>query len=410
MPVLQVLPIELLRQILSYLDPHALLSVALSSTFLNRVVEPFLYGSLGGYQGWLLPRLSAIIARPYLARLVRRIEFGRMASPYPTQDQCKVFSASAKQHGIEDIGWWDDAQALFLLQLVPDVRELCFHHTPLLCSFIEDTLSAPIESLPFTSLVKFKCDEYSQHSSVTLAMLLALMRLPSLRELTADMTGSQNSTEDQSVVDGIIAFAGQSAVTHLSLHYGNLSTSVLMKILQMPRALTHFSYTDHDEYVSVPDTTPLRTALRPVRLSLQSLSLGLIRALGPGRPIAETIGELYDWPALTRLKCSLPMLIGTVTNSTGRLVDVLPMSLRELELLRGPGQRYRIKLHDRWPAAEITDQLVELMQTRALEKLIINADVRVYLLGTGPYDEFEEGVKQRLVEAGRTRRCCVVCN
>lgn len=410
MPVLQFLPIELLRQILSYLDPHALQSVSLVSSLLNRLAEPFIYSSLGGYQGWLLPRLRAIIARPHLAGLVRRIEFSLMASPYPTQDQCKLFSATAEQHGIEDIGWWDDAQALFFLQLVPDVRELSFDHTPLLCSFIEDTVSTPLENLPFKSLVKFECDKYSQHASVTLTMLLALMRLPSLREITADMKGSRNSTEDRSVVDGMIAFAGQSGVTHLSLHYGNVSTSVLMQILQIPRALTHFSYTDNEQYASVPDTTPLRTALRPVRLSLQSLSLGPIRALMLGRPTAQTIGKLSDWPALRRLQCLLPALIGTVTHSTGRLVDVLPMGLRELELMRWPGQRSRIKLCDRWPAAEIADQLVELLQTRALEKLIINGDAAVYLLGTGCWNMFEEGMKQRLVEADRTRRCRIVVN
>lgn len=409
MPGLLSLPNELLQQILSDLYPEALLNISLVSPLFNRLAEPFLFGSLGGYEGWLLPRLSAIVARPHLARLVRRIEFGWLASRNPSPDKCALFSATAEQLGIEDIGWWADAQALFLLQLALDVRELSFSQSPLLCRFIENTLSTPLASLPFKSLVKFECDEYTQHSSVTLTLLLALMRLPSLRHLTADMEAPRYYTHDPSVIDDIVAFAGQSPLTHLSLHYGNMSTSVLAQILQLPRALTHLSYSDDQQYSYVADPVLLQTALRCVRPTLQSLTLGPLNALRLGKPGAQAIGALCDWPALTKVKCAMATLVGTVTDSTGRLVDVLPMGLRVLEIRRAGAQRARLKIRDYWPVADMTEQLVEVLQNRAVERMTVGTDAGAYDLEGGWANPFEEDVKRRLEEAVGTGCCRIVC-
>lgn len=412
MPGLQFFPIELLRQILYYLDPRALRAISLVSHLFSSLAEPFHYATLGCYRGWLLPRLSAILSRPELVRHVRRIEFGWWFERFPTPDTCIRFSTKAQELGIPDIGWRDHAQALLLLQLVPDVRELTFDHTPLLRSFLEDTLTTPIESLPFKSLVKFECDEYSQQSSVTLTMLLALMRIPSLREITVDMEGSRYYTHNPSVVDSIIAFAGQSSITHLSLHYGNTTTSMLTNILQMPRALTHFSYSDDEQYPYASDTVPLQTALRTVSPTLQSLSFGRMHAMRLRGHDVQTVGLLRDWPALTSINCSLPALIGSGSVSTTRLVDVLPMGIRVLELRRTDPQPFLLRSRDRWTVEQMTDQLVEVLQNRDLERLTVDTCAAVFNRGQGWFNAYEEEVKKRLAAAlgtGRTCQCEIVC-
>lgn len=413
MPVLQSLPIELLRQILSCLNPRALCQVSLVSRLFNSLAESFLYTSLGGYPGWLLPRLCAILSRPDQVRHVHRIEFGCWVERPPTPDNRILFSTKAKELGIPDIGWSYDAQALFLLQILPDVRELSLDHTPLLRRFIENTITTPIENLPFKSLVKFECCEYSQRSSVTLSMLLALMRIPSLREITADMEGSDRYTHDPSVVDSIIAFAGLSRITHLSLHYGNTTTSMLTHILRMPQALTHFSYTDDEQYSYVSDTTPFQTALRVVRPTLQSLFIDKLLALQLRKPDTQTIGVLRDWPALTSIKCSLPALIGLGPESTTRLVDVLPMGIRVLAIRRKDEKRWLFKYGGQRTVEEMTDQLVEVLQTRALEKLTVDTGMGFYKQYHGWLNAYETEVMQRLTVAAlgsdHSYRCRIVC-
>lgn len=412
MPVLEYLPIELLRKIFSSLDHPELRKISLVSHLFNRVAEPFLYASLGGRTGWLLPSLSAIVNRPELARHVRCVDMGWWADEYPTPDDCVLFSTMAQHLGIVDVGWRDDSQALLLLHLVPDVRKLNFIDIPLLGKFIEETLTRPIESLPFKSLVNFKADEFTQSSSVTLTMLYALMRFPSLRKVTVDMQFSEDYTHNPSVVDSIIVSAGQAPITHLSLHYGNTTTSMLTNILQLPRALTHFSYWDDPQYPYVSDTKPLWLALSVLRPTLQSLTLRGVHALQLGNPGEQTIGVLHDWPALTEVECSLPALVGSRATSTSRLVDVLPMGIKVL-FIELKDRLCRMKSHQEWNAREMTDQLVELVQSRDLVKLTINVCTgRPSRMERDWVNAGEAAVKPRLMAAlspGRSGGCVIDC-
>lgn len=441
MSVLQFLPGELLGQIFSSLDRHSLDQISLVSHFFNQLAESYIYASLGGYTGWLLPRLRAIVARPELAGHVRRIQFGWWTDELPTEADGILFSATAQRLGVPEIGtlipedrwadpditwpdpddtwsdryfnWSDPVLALLLLHLVPDLRELSLGDTPLLSRLLESTLQIPISRHPFQSLVKFSCAEYSQSSCVTLTVLLALLRLPSLREFTADMEGPGFHTHDASVLDGVIAFAHQSALTHLSLHYGNMTTSLLEHVLRMPRALKHLSYCDdHEQYEHVAAPTLLQTALRAVKPTLRSLNVGRVLALQLGTPDAQSVGVLSDWPALTRIMCSLPALVGTAKSSSARLVDVLPMGIRVLDLRRKDQRRSRLKFCERWTVEEMADQLVEVLNSRAVVKLTVDTGATVYSKSGGSFNPYVEELKHRLAEAvvaGPSCGCEIFC-
>lgn len=434
MPVFRFLPVEILRQILFCLDPPALVQISLVSRLFNELAEPFLYASLGRYNGWLFPQLCAIVARPELARHVRHIHFGWWDAQLPTPEGCILFSTTAQRLGIPEISslapevrwtnrdttwsdpdfsWSDPAQALLLLYLVPDVRELSLGSTPLLTRIIGGTLLTSVGRHPFRSLVKFRCAGFSQGACVTLTMLLALMRLPSLREFEGDMQGRKLHTHAASVVDEIIAFAGQSPLTHLSLHYGNMTTTLLQHVLRMPRALTHLSYSDDDEqFAYEPASTPLQAALAVVRPSLQYMCFGRVLAVRLGKPDSQTLGVLHDWPALTRVRCSLPALLGSVGDSTARLVDVLPVRLRVLHLRRLEKISYGARLYEHWTVREMMEQVVEVLQSRALVKLTVDTDASMYSERKGgvSYMEVKRRLAEAVVVAGPSFGCKIKCH
>lgn len=413
MPVLQSLPVELLRQILANLDPASLRKISLVSRLFNTLAEPFHYASLGTYSqppAWLLRTLSTLVSRPDLARHVRCITFWYWAERYPTPSNCLLFSAKAAELGIPDIGWWDDAQALFLLHLVPAVQELSFNNTPLLRTFLEQTVNTPVSQVPFQSLLKF-----TSHAPVTLTMLLALMRLPSMRCVTVDMPYRDAYTHDQSAVQSLAGYAGQSSVTELALHNGETPNSILQLILQIPRALTSFSYMYDREYGCISNTPGLHTVLQHLQPALASLSIGGLYAIGVSEPSEVGVGSLLHWPALTTLECSLPALLGARHTSSVRLLDVLPVGIRRLFIWRKDEYNALVKAREHWSVWEMTEQLIEVLRNRPVEELTVNTCARVYLAKKGAWKEgwfnqYEERVKQRLAAAAVGRgRCKIVC-
>lgn len=414
MPVLQSLPVELLRQILANLDPASLRKISLVSHLFHTLAKPFHYASLGTHaqpRTWLLHTLSTLLTRPDLARHVRRITFWYWAEQYPTPANCLLFSAKAAELGIPDIGWWDDAQALFLLHLVPDIQELSFNNTPLLRTFLEQTVNTPVSHAPLQSLVRF-----TSHAPVTLTMLLALMRLPSMRCITVDMPYRNTYPPSQSAVQSLTSYAGQSSVTQLALHNGETPPSILQLILHIPRALTSFSYMYDREYGCISNTAGLPTILQHLQPALQSLSVGGLYAIGHPSTCEVEIGSLLHWEALTTLECSLPALLGARHTSSGvRLLDVLPLGIRRLFIWRKDEYSALVKAREHWSVWEMTEQLVEVLRNRPVEELTVNTCARVYLAKKGAWKEgwfnqYEERVKQRLTAAAEGRgRCKIVC-
>lgn len=414
MPVLETLSTEILSEILACLDICELREVSRVSRFFNRITEPFLYASLGHRRGWLTPTLRTLVARPDLTRHVRRVYFSSWQQEiHPDSEDSDRFSAKVTQLGLKmpwflhsrpwantDKPWTIQLLAFLVLNMVPNIQVLEIDKSSVLGSYFQSTLKIPIESLPFKFLRILKFDEYMQYSSVTPPMLLAMMRFPSLRKLIVDLRTPEYYNHDiLGTQTSIIAFAGQSAITHLSLHFGgNIWSSTLQHVLQMPRALTHFSYQDDWQYRCQPDGTPFRVALRVLRNTLVSLSIGGVRALRLGKTNEQTIGDFSDWPRLTDVKCTMAGLVGTRATAITRVADMMPMGIREFGLRRSDGLS-QLPLSQEWTAREMTDQLVEVVHKRP-ELMVVTVDMEDTL--------YYEEMMKRLAVASGTRDVAVV--
>lgn len=422
MPSINFLPVELLRQIFSYLDPTDLRAIMIASSHFNSVGEPALYATLRTIDSWLDPHIATLVRRPGLAHHVRRLSLGYLEPRVPPNIDDDLLTVTAASVGLANIAWppsndpdipngWTDGipdrgwgaeeQALLLLHLIPDVRELIIYtDTPVLILFLESTLTTPIEQLPLTRLVSFECAVYTQHSPVSLPALVALMRLPSLRRIAADMTSQQTAIP---CMDDLI---GQCATTHLTLHFGNTRTSVLARILALPSALEHFAYADDEQYLYDADRTPLRDALGALRPSLRVLELHHVFALYRG---ADRVGSLADWPALVRVECSMSGLLGPADRATERLVDVLPVGIVEIEIWRVEG---RADMGE-WGVAEMVEQLEEVLRRRRIAVLVVRRGAMGGRRRKAWVNMTPEEVKRRLeaaAEVGASVGCRLVCH
>ncbi|KAL0631027.1 hypothetical protein Q9L58_010129, partial [Maublancomyces gigas] len=119
-------------------------------------------------------------------------------------------------------------------------------------------------------------------------------------------------------------------------------------------------------------------ALRVLRDSLVSLSVGGVCALQLGEPAEQTIGDLSDWPLLTKVHCTMTGLVGTRATATAHVVDLLPMGIREFGLRRTDGLS-ELRPDQEWTAPEMTDQLCEVvLQRPRLMVVTVNMDEEVY--------------------------------
>lgn len=217
------------------------------------------------------------------------------------------------------------------------------------------------------------------------------MQFPSIREISVHM---QSVVEDTSQ-PSLIPFRGISPATHLSFIYGNATNFMLNEILQVPRALTHFTYCDSFDFIHF-ETTTFRSALHHLRPTLQFLSLGNLRTLERNQANERTIGSLHDWPALKIVQCGIVTLLGRPSGRSARLVHVLPLGITELNIGRGRGWQWRDRSVDEWTVADMTDQVVELVENRQLVQLTVNTGVVGNIMGVN--DHVAE-VKARLEAA-----------
>lgn len=100
------------------------------------------------------------------------------------------------------------------------------------------------------------------------------------------------------------------------------------------------------------------TALEPLKKSVRVLHLdfGEVDSTtsdeGQGFPLPYNEGSLREWSVLTTLSCSLAPLLGKgQMDGSPRLADVLPMGLRELEILQD----------SYWLVGEAVNHVVELL-------------------------------------------------
>lgn len=396
MPVLDDLPVELLREILLFLRSVDFVSICLVSRFFKCIAEPFLYkqATLGLYEMGITSFLHTVLSRPTLAGYVQNI-FVTWYHGDDTVTQTPsdtLFAAEAHRLGLTQ-PWTELSQVILLLHVLPNLRELDNEWCDSLREFFEDTLTRPIGSLPagLKPLQRFGGSWHPEAPGTTHKMLLALLRLPCLRELCLNMESAEDDTNDHQDIDTLMSSAEyrrMSTITDLRFIYGNVTNSMLSNILQLPRALTHLTYMDSDDF-SVPETTTFQAALHHLRPTLQYLHLGWIRTLetpedeeDDGEP--HTIGSLREWPVLRTLRCSLTALVGKQAVATSRLVDVVPAVIRVLEIDRqDDGTSYTSGDRDSemWTESGLMDHILELLNKkeecglRELVQLTVQAHV-----------------------------------
>lgn len=261
-------------------------------------------------------------------------------------------------------------QVVLLLHLLPNLRILestlpQFTNTErseFLDVFLEEQLSIPANNLSggFHSLREIRGSVGPDTCRVTLKMLLAMLRMPSMRKIKVRMAAVE--TDPAEDIDHIFdANKRISSVTELDLDDCFMSATTLNKLLQVPRALTHLSFRDTGDFLGGSDSTLPCTAMSQVRETLQYLSLRISdRNIYDNReddvPEDErphSIGSLHDWPQLRTVKTSLLPLI---LQPKSRLGNALPAVIRELTL---NGSQY-------WSCMQTVDEVIDVLNHKEL--------------------------------------------
>lgn len=276
---------------------------------------------------------------------------------------------------------------MLLLDLLPGLQVL--HLNPPLgrSSFTRlwhDTATVP---RGLESLREFHCPPLPETDSdtsdgISPSTLLLFMKLPHIHRIEIPSVDRHYIP-----VNPLVAAAATSRVTHLRLSHALTSAWTLTSVLRVPIALTHFSFSAvSDSNVNLP---AIMGALVHIRQSLRCLHLDFRDAALTSDDEGEwwvphEEGSLRHWPVLRTLSCSLMPLLGKgQLDEAVHLVDVLPVSLRELEVLQD--------WH--WRVSEEVDEVVEMLERKEyvvpqLEKLAV-----VMVWGRN------EGLVQRLVAA-----------
>lgn len=370
---LQDLADEIFLEIFSHLVCAELAVACLLSRRLGALAQYVLYRtpSVCGYQldnPSLLLFVRTILSRPILARSIRHLKFDGIifGRQYTLSSRdTTLFTTAARRLELPYSMERSNQHLQLLLHLLPNLYALDFvrDDPDALDRFIEDyAIHDRTRTLP----VAFRSLRHVHFSNTgrvgfTPKMLMNLFRLPSIRSITVHIRFNFTAA----------AYTGcSSTVTQLTLRSGSLSIWSLAQILQIPRALTHLSLVDWELSDSVFNGADFSLVLRLVCSTLQHLQLSPCDYMNIGRATVDnwqpnTIRSLRDWPALTTLRCSLTPLLGQGPEvAVTRLVDVLPLGIRELE----------IEADEHWSCLAVVDQITDLMDQKdicGLENLVV---------------------------------------
>lgn len=253
-----------------------------------------------------------------------------------------LFTVAASMFGLEGRRISEDVQVVLLLHLLPRLYSLHLY-PPDNCNMFRNYMdfhasldSVAILPIALQSVQEFWCDS---HAGMGPKTLVTLLRLPNIRTIATPVFGDiELQLRGNNAV--AVAHIGVSTVTRLELPCVRMPFASLMRILQIPRALTHFSYcalrTRGDDF----DFPGFWMALEVLRETLQTLVLSFSRVIA--RPtyrdneIPNTVGSLRGWPALRNVSSSLIPLLGNgpQTASPRHFADVLPAGICTLEILK----------------------------------------------------------------------------
>lgn len=393
MASLPALPNELLAGIFLRLKTPDLAKISLVCRQLRIVAEPFLYRvvSLDIRHEWPRSRyhifLLTILNRPVLVNCVEELSLKWSYSLNCIRDPAEHpdvamewtrFRAAALSFRLGHQPLSHGPQLLLLLHLLPRLHVLNIiapGARSIFFDLMEKQAFLPRPRLPIglQSLREFTCFFSDMHSGISPSMLLGLCTLPSIRVLDVRLIREMQITNQRDHTQVNLAspdYVGTSNVTDLRFGYGDVSALSLTRILPIPRALTRFSYGERAaggrrEF----NVGEFRVALQSVKGTLQSLAICFDQDEELGfrelYPELQIIGPLWDWPALTQIRCPLSLLLGKdCVYPVGRLVDVLPRVIRDV----------RIEWDWFWPYEENIEQIVEMLELKdvcGLHKLAV---------------------------------------
>lgn len=326
MPILSDLPTEILRQIFSYLPCVDLINSCLVSHRFCSIASRFLYTNVIVSASTIHLFARTILACPELGSYITTF---RSTWALGGSREAQAIEVSRLLRLLLNLAILDCTPPETGTQATLDI----FCANRLSEEDDRDVLPAGLRSVTEIRSGNDANDEECE-DSVTLTVLLAMMLLPSIRKIQAYTTGFEQPAD----IGALFApYAGRSSVTHLQLFECYTSMPTLDQILQVPHALTHFSYRYVCYDISSMDCAAFGLALRHLRDTLQFLALDFSEGLrGTDEGVAaarRTIGSLRDWPMLTYVRSSLQPLLG-VPNAleTRRLGDVLPVAIETLVL------------------------------------------------------------------------------
>ncbi|KAL0638709.1 hypothetical protein Q9L58_002287 [Maublancomyces gigas] len=252
-------------------------------------------------------------------------------------------------------------QLMTLLHMLPELHGLhllppyqCDQFDRLFGSFHARQSIATLP-LAFQSLREFRCHWDSHDRGVSTEAIVLLLRLPYIRRINIPFA-TETEPCSPTVNAAIAAAAGTSTITHLEFALVLSRPSSLAAILKIPRALMHFSYFGGRQNLDAFDLAAFGRTLQPLRRSLKSLHLDFTNLYSNDRDnnkLTATIGSLHQWPVLNIIQCPLLALLGQGPQSDSplQLADVLPVGIRELEIL---SDRY-------WSLADTVHEVVVLL-------------------------------------------------
>ncbi|KAL0634813.1 hypothetical protein Q9L58_006246 [Maublancomyces gigas] len=372
MAFLDNLPNELFGQIFSHLNCQDLVLACQVSRRFNTLAEPYLYRVTSVQTSRVYLLLRTLLSRPMLGNHVRHLNFMRLGgfASFPTaQPDVALLTAGAERFGIKQPTGSEAAELLLLLHLLPslDILYNSLGYDPnMLAGFLGDQ-DFHSDALPvgLQSLRELHCD---YEFNVSRKNLRKIMQLPLLRVLRVTM-------EDDTGVEGveIDKWTGSSAVTDLAITSSYVTTRQLKTILMIPQAAVRFSFSAHRALAFGDfDASRIWRALGLHRQTLQYVQLQIddneyenfdddvYESFDDGVVEHTAISSLRHWPVLRTIDCSISRLLGYGREkAVMRLVDLLPMSIRELVL---DGDEF-------WMEGEVIDELVHLMEMKEVAGL-----------------------------------------
>lgn len=381
MAALDAFPHEILLRIFKFLDSTALASVSLVSRHLHAITEPILYNVASLTYDKVSPSpirifLGTILARPELAKYVQALTLRwatKESEDGPGDSDMSLVTTAGMEVNLQYQLESPTAQALLLLHLLPNLERLDAI-VPEDCStifdeFISENCPHPHDNLPagFKFLREIHLNWSDPEAPVTPAAFLAIFELPSLQKLTVQLVGDIDEIESYD----FDSTTGTSLVTHLSFGCDSCQRSSIARILEFPRALTHFSF-QYSLASPAPFNAPeFGEALVAVRDTLQHLKLELCDASefdNDNNDETLTIGSLRDWPELRSVKCALTPLLGNGTDAPTSLAQVLPRVIVEFVAM----------VDENWTVEDVADQVEALLNEKGeygLDRLAVIAVV-----------------------------------